>query len=175
MDIEISDEVVLQRALGLRFDPITSETINIHDNTTRSPIVDARLIIKPSDTMESVKERLAIYHRHRSSIVESFKNNHRKFNLANSQDSNLLAEIDTFLGQKPISKAPRSIRIILAGLPGSGKSTIAEKMAEKYKCVVGKLMLNFMAYFSVSLESYTRGHFSWKGCRVFAISRAALF
>lgn len=136
LDIEIPNEIVLQRALGLRYDPVTAETINIQDNITRSPVVESRLIVKPSDTMESVKERLAVYHRHNNSVAECFKNSYRKFSGVNPHGSNMISEIELFLGQKPVSKAPRSFRIILAGLPGSGKSIIAEKMAAKYGCVV---------------------------------------
>lgn len=139
MDIEIPDEVVIQRALNLRFDPITSEIINIQDNTVaRSHTVESRLIQRPADTMESVKERINVFHRHHSSILDCFNNNYRKFNGVNPHDSNLASEIEKFLGQGQISMAPRSFRIILSGLPGSGKSTLAEKMAAKYGCVVGK-------------------------------------
>ena len=114
------------------------ETINIQENTAaRSHVVESRLIVRPADTMESVKERLNVYHRHHASILDCFKNKSRKFNGVSPHDSNLASEIESFLGQRQISMAPRSFRIILAGLPGSGKSTIAEKMAAKYGCVVG--------------------------------------
>lgn len=141
MDFDVSDAKILRRAQGLRFDPVTLETINLQKDTiARSPVVDARLIVKPSDTMPSIKERLSIYRRYHSAIVDCFKPNYRKFNAENIHESNISQEISEFLGTRPVSNAPRSFRIVIAGLPGSGKTTLAENISQTYGCVLGILI-----------------------------------
>ncbi|KAJ3305969.1 hypothetical protein HDV03_000811 [Kappamyces sp. JEL0829] len=133
LDVIIPDELVLHRSLGLRFDPVTGENFNLQEEAiARSADVDARLTVRPCDTPASVKERLNVYKRHHKAIVECFPGNYRRFSAGSVQDSNLVQEMLLFLGLKPVSKAPRGFRIIVAGLPGSGKTTVAEQISEKF-------------------------------------------
>ncbi len=144
MDLVVPDEIILQRAIGTRYDPITGLTVIIQDGAGANAIsveVDERLIIRPRDSMESVKERLSTYRRYHDAVISCFPANCRKFNAKKLQNSTLVQEMEDFLGYRAVSKSPRGFRIIVAGLPGSGKSTIAEKISQQYGAVLGMFYL----------------------------------
>lgn len=134
----IDDKVIIHRSLGLRYDAIADQTVNIQKETVaRESMLQDSMVVKPGDNKQSIKTRLSTYRRNHASVVECFPQNYRKFEILNEFDSNLLQEVTDFLGLRPISKAPRGFRIMVNGFPGSGKTTVANQISEKYGPVVG--------------------------------------
>ena len=112
-----------------------------YDPPPKSSAVESRLVRKPSDTEQATTARLAIYRKNFGGIIETWKN---KYNLLSypegilGNEQAVYKDIFNILGRRPVSRAPRSYRIILTGLPGSGKSRIANMLHQKYGFVHGR-------------------------------------
>eukprot|EP00842_Homolaphlyctis_polyrhiza_P002793 jgi/Hompol1/3514/HPOL_002540-RA len=130
---------------GLRYDPVTGRTYHLkYDPPPRNAVIETRLIKRSTDTDPATRARLAIYHRNISSVLSCFKSNTRRFKypegIAGHQDK-VFSQLYEFLGTKGITKAPRCHKIVIAGLPGSGKTRIAEAIERKYGYVHGLFLL----------------------------------
>ncbi|KAI8833545.1 adenylate kinase-domain-containing protein [Chytridium lagenaria] len=117
------------------------------DPPPRSVSIEARLIQKNSHTEPSIRGRLAQYHRHLRGVVGCFAKTLRKIVFPEGivgNEEKVIAEVMDFVGTKKRTHAPRQFRIIVAGLPGSGKSSVAELMQREYGFVHGMSILVFL-------------------------------
>jgi adenylate kinase len=131
IEIDIPDSKILEYAAGrgvIKSEYKNSRSTKIAKETLNADI-DPNIVI----------HRLETYRRNKATILDLFKSNYRRFFFLNGLEGevqNLLQGIQTFLGTKSLSKAPRSFRIVIGGLPGSGKTTIASFIAQKYGAVL---------------------------------------
>lgn len=59
------------------------------------------------------------------------------------KEKEVLGQILKIVGEQTLSNAPREFKIVVSGLPGSGKSSVAEMLA-KSKGIVNGISFAFM-------------------------------
>jgi SpoVK/Ycf46/Vps4 family AAA+-type ATPase len=97
---------------------------------------DSRINQKIGDVYNSLKT----YHRNHKDMVKLFQDQICRFELprgADDENQGRILQMEQFLGTRQITNAPRGFRIVLAGYPGCGKTTMAERLAQSYGVVVG--------------------------------------
>ncbi|KAI9193068.1 adenylate kinase-domain-containing protein [Polychytrium aggregatum] len=133
---EIPDDTIVDYLSNLRFDPVTSKMYHLKvDPPPSNPMVEARLVSKAHDSEPIVRARLALYHRHIPGIKACFRGFIRNFKFDQGifgNERQVLKQVLLYLGMKRESRAPRSHRVILMGLTGCGKTTIAHMLHQKY-------------------------------------------
>jgi adenylate kinase family enzyme len=143
VDIDIPDSRIIATHSVIRFDPVTQKTYNIDtDMSAKNPIIEARLIQKVSN--ESMLQRLKTHRNNYRDVIGCFPNQSARFwseNGLEAMEHRLVNDIQVFLGSRPKSNSPRGFKIIVSGLPGSGKSTISDYIGEKFGAVVGIIFL----------------------------------
>jgi adenylate kinase len=135
LDIDLPDHKIIENATNNRVDSPTNAT------TKSLFYYDSSIQIEhPQKTdLEIVKKKLFRYRKDQKTFIHKFKSGYRRFNLSQGfagSEQKLLSDIQEFLGLSIVTKSPRSFRIIVAGFPGSGKSTIADCIGRKYSAVV---------------------------------------
>ena len=141
---DVPDHIILERVAGLRYDPTTNKIYHIkYDPPPKSIAVESRLVKKPSDTEQATKERLNIYRKNLKGILDTLKSDAHILTYSGGIMGNeevVYKDLFNILGRRPISRAPRLYKIILAGLPGSGKSKIANMLHQKYGFIHGNIL-----------------------------------
>ncbi|KAJ3209810.1 Adenylate kinase 8 [Dinochytrium kinnereticum] len=134
--LDAPDEVIVKRTVGTRIDPVTKKVYHLtFDPPPRSVAIEARLIQKNSHGEPAIRARLGQYRRHLLGVVSCFSKTLRKITFPEGivgNEDKVLAEVMDFVGTKKRTHAPRQFRILIAGLPGSGKSTVAALMQKEY-------------------------------------------
>ena len=143
---DIPDDVIVTRAVGLRYDPTTNKVYHLKfDPPPKNNAIESRLIRKASDTEPATKARVAIFRKNLNELVQSFQSqnvNVLKFpNGFMDNQEFIYKDIFAILGRKSITRAPRSFKLCILGIPGSGKTKLAEKLAQKYGFAHGNLIL----------------------------------
>ncbi|KAL2913970.1 hypothetical protein HK105_206561 [Polyrhizophydium stewartii] len=133
---DIPDDLIIARAIGLRHDPVTGRTYHLkYDPPPRNALIESRLTKRATDTEPATRARLRVYHRNIDSVLSCFKGNVRRFSYPKgiaTQENIVFSDVYDFLGTTGITNAPRCQKIIVAGLPGSGKTSVAEAIEKKY-------------------------------------------
>nr|CAB3220769.1 AK58 radial spoke protein [Phallusia mammillata] len=132
--LEAPDTVLIERQAGKRVDPITGDVYHTTFDWPQDPTVQARLLEPSGISEKEMKQKLMEYSRHVAGLQQTFTNIHKMIN-ADQPKADALAQTITFVNTQMRSEAPHTPRIVLIGPTGSGKSTMAQKLAEKYKLV----------------------------------------
>ncbi|KAJ3195586.1 Adenylate kinase 8 [Irineochytrium annulatum] len=134
--LEVPDDVIIRRTIGLRLDPVTKTMYHLVFNPPpRSAAVESRLIQKTSHTLPAIRTRLIQYRRNLHGVTKSFTKTLRRFAYDEGivgHEEQVLREVMVYIGTRKRTHAPRQFRILIAGLPGSGKSTLAALVEKKY-------------------------------------------
>ncbi|KAJ3312804.1 Adenylate kinase 8, partial [Blyttiomyces sp. JEL0837] len=136
--VEVPDQVIVDRCVGTRIDPVTKKIYHLtYDPPPRDLIAEGRLIQKNLHQEPIVRRRLSQYRANLNGVIASFKKTLRKFNYPKGivgvdEEEKALNDILEFIGTKKITRAPRQFKIIIQGLPGSGKTSLAKFVEEKY-------------------------------------------
>ncbi|KAJ1558219.1 hypothetical protein HK096_002895, partial [Nowakowskiella sp. JEL0078] len=134
--LDIPDETIVSHSIATRIDPVTGHLYHpVFNPAPKSAIVEARLIQRTIDTESVVRQRLALYRKNIPGVMASFKHVLRRFRYPrgiHGHQEDVLKEIFGFLELKVMSRAPRSFRIVVAGLPGSGKTSVARMLQIKH-------------------------------------------
>lgn len=142
---DVPDDVVVNRAVGLRYDPVTNRTYHVKfDPPPKNSQIEARLIRKASDTEPNMRARLSIYRKNLKGVTTAFANNLNVLSFSEGiigNEETVYKDVFNILGRKPSTKAPRAFKIVVAGLPGSGKTKVAEALQQKFGFVHGKPFL----------------------------------
>lgn len=142
---DVPDQSILERVIGLRYDPVTNRLYHLkYDPPPKHGAIESRLVRKPSDSEQATMARLSVYRKNVTGILETWKTNINILSYPEGMMGNeqqIYKDVFNILGRKPASRAPRSYKIILAGLPGSGKTKIASMLHQKYGFVHGILLL----------------------------------
>ncbi|KAI9360335.1 adenylate kinase-domain-containing protein, partial [Zopfochytrium polystomum] len=137
--IEIPDAVIIDRALQTRVDPLTKKLYHLTNNPPPARDADllARLIHRRNDQEPQVRSRLAQYRRHLPAVATCFKKTARWVSsTACLEDGTpptekVVADVTAWVGTRRRTRAPRMFKILLQGLPGSGKSSVAKMVEER--------------------------------------------
>ena len=143
---DVPDHVILERVIGLRYDPATNRVYHMkYDPPPKNSTVESRLVRKASDSEQATSIRLNVYRKNIAGILDTWK---IKSNILSypegimGNEQAVYKDVFNVLGRKPVSRAPRSYKIILVGLPGSGKSKIAHLLHQKYEFVHGIFLIS---------------------------------
>jgi deoxyadenosine/deoxycytidine kinase len=111
-----------------------------YDPPPKNGAVESRLVRKPADTEQATMARLNVYRKNIKGVMDTWKTNYNVLSYPEGilgNEKHVYQEVFNILGRRPVSRAPQSYRIILAGLPGSGKTKIANLLHQKYGFVHG--------------------------------------
>ncbi|KAG2314935.1 hypothetical protein Bca4012_065742 [Brassica carinata] len=96
--LDVPDEILIERCVGRRLDPVTGKIYHIKSYPPESDEVKARLIIRPDDTEEKVKARLKIYKQKSEAIISAYSDVMIKID-ANKPREMVFEETKTLLSQ----------------------------------------------------------------------------
>ncbi len=71
--MEVPDELIVERIVGRRSDPVTGEIYHLSFRPAQDPEVAARLVQRADDTREACEARLAKYHAETAPIVPYYE------------------------------------------------------------------------------------------------------
>lgn len=128
------DTVLVERNLGKLLDPLTQE---VYHSTFDWPIdvsVQRRLVVPEGISEEATTQKLMESQRNIPGILQAYQENHKRIN-ADQPCADVFAQALNYALSRPRTNAPFLPRIILLGLPGSGKSLQAALLAQKYDLV----------------------------------------
>jgi adenylate kinase len=111
--LNVPDEVLMDRVVGCRTDPVTGKIYHMKFSTPSDPEVTARLEQRSDYTEEKVKVRLEQFHANVDAVKDSYT--HISVTIdGNRAPNNVSANVIDAINNKLI---PRAIRIIIAGAP----------------------------------------------------------
>jgi len=70
--LEVPDTELVDRVVGRRMDPVNGAIYHVKHNPPPAEVA-SRVIIRPDDTEEKLKTRLAMYHEHNNTILEFYQ------------------------------------------------------------------------------------------------------
>ncbi len=128
--------------MGLRYDPATNKVYHLKfDPPPKNSQIESRLIRKATDTESSTKARLLTFRKNLQGLLSAFKQNVTLLSYSEGIMGNeevVYKDVFNVIGKRPLSKGPRLFKIFLAGLPGSGKTRVAEMLSSRFGFVHGK-------------------------------------
>ncbi|KAJ3044659.1 Adenylate kinase 8, partial [Rhizophlyctis rosea] len=131
--VDIPDKTIIQTLSEIRIDPMTRR--EYHQTYNPAPKqIEARLIEKAANAEPAVRARLDLYRRHLDGVIACSKDA-RKVRFESGiigHTEEVVAEVKRVLAVRKVSRAPRVFKIILAGLPGSGRRSVARWVSEKF-------------------------------------------
>lgn len=135
--LDVPDQVILQSAGDIRFDPNSGQDYHLKLSPPGNDKISARLVERNTNSTPILTSRLSTYRRHLASIISTItgKSNLRTFTCTNGMfgnETSLVQDILGYIGTSSPLQAPRGFRVLVSGLPGSGKSTISQLLSEKY-------------------------------------------
>lgn len=96
--LDVPDEILIERCIGRRLDPVTGKIYHIKSYPPESDEVKARLVIRPDDTEDKVKARLQIYKQNSEAIISAYSDVMIKID-ANRPREMVFEETQTLLSQ----------------------------------------------------------------------------
>ncbi|XP_038890385.1 adenylate kinase 5, chloroplastic isoform X2 [Benincasa hispida] len=113
--LEVPDEILIDRCIGRRLDPETGKIYHLKYFPPETEEIKGRLVIRPDDSEEKVKQRLEIYKRNAEAIAPVYLNITKKIDGSRPKEE-IFEEISSLLSQIQTEKATKS-----------GKSTLGFK------------------------------------------------
>jgi adenylate kinase len=158
IDVDLPDQKIIEYSVNGRVNTRTNRLYNLpQDKSTRNSIIINELNSEnpcPPVDLAIIRRKLDEYRKNHQALIPLFRSNYRRFHLDlgfEGQEQKLLQDMQQFLGTLAVSKAPRSFRIIVGGLPGAGKTTVADAIGAKFGAVV-------VSPKSVMLQAISAGH-----------------
>ncbi|KAJ3004168.1 UNVERIFIED_CONTAM: Adenylate kinase 8 [Siphonaria sp. JEL0065] len=138
--IDCDDNAILDYNAGLLTDPIQKRDYHeIYKPPPKDEDIQNRLVRREYNSRESVKKRLHYYRRHVPAVSSCFHrakigkkltymDNHGIW----GREDQVFHDVIDVLGGKRVTRAPRQFKLVIQGLPGSGKSSLAAEIERKY-------------------------------------------
>ncbi|CAI0395110.1 unnamed protein product [Linum tenue] len=102
--LNVPDEVLIDRCVGRRLDPVTGKIYHIKNFPPGSEEIKARLTVRPDDTEEKVKARLQIYKQNAEATFSTYSKIIKQMDGNRSKDV-VFQEIESLLSQVQEDKA----------------------------------------------------------------------
>ncbi|KAJ3325571.1 Adenylate kinase 8 [Boothiomyces sp. JEL0866] len=132
VEIDVSDSEIIHKNFGIKSDISKQRELALN-----KPADDG--IKRKGEDLTTALLRLKLYRQYIPAALKCFKLNHRKFKMENDSDGTevgITENICRFLSIKQTTNAPRGLKIIVAGLPGSGKTSVAEFISQTFGAVL---------------------------------------
>ncbi|KAJ3295637.1 hypothetical protein HK104_002442 [Borealophlyctis nickersoniae] len=134
--VDVPDDVIVEYCAGVRIDPVTQREYHLAlDPPPRNPVLEARLIQKGSNMESSVRARLEQYRRHLPGVLACFQKTARKISFERGiigHEEDVVKSLFNVLATRRMTRAPRLFKIFICGKPGSGKTSAAKRIQDKY-------------------------------------------
>ncbi|KAJ3352879.1 Adenylate kinase 8 [Entophlyctis luteolus] len=140
--IDCDDKAIIEYNEGIRTDPVQKR--DYHDKYDAPPADDAeviaRLIHRPRNSAAEVSARLAHYRRHATKTAGCFSACRRRLAYMDAAGvwgravGQVCADVAAAVAAASAwrSRAPRQFKIVLQGLPGSGRASVAQRVEAAY-------------------------------------------
>ncbi|KAJ3158060.1 hypothetical protein HDU89_000443 [Geranomyces variabilis] len=136
---DVPDPVVVEQQTGLRIDPMTNRLYHVRTNPPPdNPTIVGRLIQRVTDTEAAIAPRLRQFRSHVSGVLSAFDASRVRrvtFMEGVVSDEEALEMLVREVGNGRVSRAPRMVKCVVGGLPGSGKTEVAEMIAREFGVV----------------------------------------
>ena len=140
---DVPVKAILARVTGLLYDPATLRTYHTrYDPPPKNALLESRLVRRPTDSEEAALCRLNDYQRNIQLVLECLHCQSRRFycpNGVHATQDEIIRDSIHFIGTSSPTLAPKSFKIVVAGMLGAGKSSICEAIERKYGFVHGNL------------------------------------
>jgi adenylate kinase len=141
--IDVPDQVIIERAVGTRVDPVTQEVYHPKYNPPpRNPLLEARLIQRSTDTEANVKARLEVYRRHLFGITQCYSKTLHRLSYSEGifgNENTVVKDVNEITSYKKATNAPRQFKIIIQGPSGCGKSSVSRFIEREFGFIHGKM------------------------------------
>ncbi|XP_022143249.1 adenylate kinase 5, chloroplastic isoform X2 [Momordica charantia] len=119
---EVPDEILIDRCIGRRLDPETGKIYHLKYFPPETEEIKGRLVTRPDDTEEKVKQRLEIYKRNAEAIAPVYLNITKKIDGSRSKEE-IFEEISSVLSQMQKEKATKFGKSTLGFKSTSGQDS----------------------------------------------------
>jgi len=128
--------VLIERQSGKRIDPLTDDVYHTTFDWPEDEDVQDRLVPMKDNPygVDCLEGRMQDYERNIDGVLVSYPENHKKIN-ADQPKTDVLNQTYSFVNVQHRTNAPHTPRVVLIGPVGCGKSTLAQKLAQKYQIV----------------------------------------
>ena len=135
INLQIPDEVVMERAKGKRIDPDTGNIYHITFDYPADPEVEKRLVA-PSECDKDafIVDQLVKYHRNCAALQTVYEPFYSEVN-ADQPKADVISHVLSLISRRSRSSAPHTPRVILIGPRGCGKTVQAGLISKKYGIV----------------------------------------
>ena len=131
---------MVARADELRYDPVTNHLYHLKDDPPpKNVFIQKRLVKRNSDSSEETLKRLGVYHHQMRSLSTFFRSKFRRFTVEKGiygHSNELLTTVLGQMGVPEMTRAPHHLKIVVNGLPGSRRQTVAEDIQKKHHAVL---------------------------------------
>jgi len=135
--LDTSSMILIERHLGRRIDPRTGDVYHTTFDWPSDPEIQDRLVQDDGTAFpRNVTTELEDFARCIDDVISTYSHIYKKIN-ADQPKTDVLTQTMTFINSKNRNNSPFTPRIILLGPTGSGKSSIAKKLSEKYGIIDG--------------------------------------
>ena len=124
--LDVPDEVLVERVVGRRLDPVTGRIYHITFNVAETAEIAARLTQRSDDTEEHVKTRLKAFHQHIDAIADGFRDVLFRVDATNAP-TDISRQIHEHL-----QRLQRYEVVFVLGGPGCGKGTQCSRLSAEF-------------------------------------------
>lgn len=134
--LEVPDEVLINRSVGRRLDPVTGNIYHIQNFPPDTEEIKARLVTRPDDTEDKVISRLQIYKRNMEAVLATYVNIVKKID-GNRPKDVVFEEIKSLLSQVQEEK----VKAVTTGnaITKSSSPTLAPPNQNKWRGIPTRL------------------------------------
>ncbi|DAZ99118.1 TPA: hypothetical protein N0F65_008423 [Lagenidium giganteum] len=138
--LDLSEGEALKRVAGRRLDPVTNKMYDIASHPPPPGAILERLVQRPADREEQIRQRMSNYHDSREAVLEAFLKTAKIINIDAVKAKDGIAKRirrELYLTKKirmPL-KLKRPPRLVIFGPPASGKGTQCEWLVRMYHVV----------------------------------------
>lgn len=133
--LDAPNSVLLARENGKKLDPVTGEFYHPLFNWTDDEEVLARLEPHQNEADKKFREQIETFRGNKQALIELHKNMSREINADQPLDD-IKAKVISYIDQPNRSKGKRTARVVIIGPRGSGKATLAYRLASKYGFII---------------------------------------
>ncbi|KAL1194854.1 Adenylate kinase 5 [Cardamine amara subsp. amara] len=124
--LEVPDEILIERCVGRRLDPVTGKIYHIKNYPPESDEIKERLVQRPDDTEEKVKARLQIYKENSEAIISAYSDVMVKID-ANRPKEAVFEETQTLLSQILLKRMIKTVMLIMKQVLADKASPVQDK------------------------------------------------
>lgn len=144
--LDVPDDCIVERAMGMRLDPATGKQYHIVlDPPPPSALIESRLTQRDADSREEdIKGRINIHRANIDAVLSCYPTDKIcKMRYPGPEgfflkEASVVSRVLRTLGEGKRTNAPHEYKIVVAGLPGSGKTTVCEMLSKTKDIVYGK-------------------------------------